>query len=153
MARSVLYYFTTIEHDEDDDIDDSDDDDDDDGKDDDDDDGDDAIGDDNNDDDEIIRCARYLKQTTLRSSTLEALEIIYPPSARLVQQQSASPRQHSLHQRHILLLRLHGLQRLLGRHAPQRHQQRERRRHQHNRHLELGRVRSPLVDVRENVEA
>jgi hypothetical protein len=77
------------DRDEDDDIDDSDDDDDDDGKYDDDDDGDDAIGDDNNDDDEIIRCARYLKQTTLRSSTLEALEIIYPPSARFVLPPSA----------------------------------------------------------------
>ena len=47
--------------------------------------------------------------------------------------------------------RLHGLQRLLGRHAPQRHQQRERRRHQHNRHLELGRVEHPLLHESENV--
>jgi hypothetical protein len=55
----------------------------------DDDEGDEVIGDDNNDDDEIIRCARYLKQTSLRSSTLEALEIIYPPSARFVLPPSA----------------------------------------------------------------
>jgi hypothetical protein len=92
------------------------------------------------------------KQAT-HCSTLEALEIIYPPSARLVQQQSAPPRLHSLPQRHLLLLRLHGLQLLLGRHAPQRHQQRERRRHQHNRHLELGRARRPLSNVGEDVVA
>ncbi len=151
----VLY-----DNDDDDDDDGNDDEDDDEGNDDDDDDDgnfvdddeeNDVIGDDNNDDNNIIRCGRYLKQTTLRSSTLEALEIIYLPSARFVLPPSASPRLHSLPQRHLLLLRLHGVQRLLGRHAPQRHQQRERRRHQHNRHLELGRVPRPLVDVGENI--
>ena len=92
------------------------------------------------------------KQAT-HCSTLEALGFIDPPSARFVLPPSAPPRLHSLHQRHLLLLRRHGVQRLTGRHAPQRHQQRERRRHQHNRHLELGRGRCPLLDVGEHVVA
>ena len=92
------------------------------------------------------------KQAT-HSSTLEALGFIDPPSARFVLPPSAPPRLHSLPQRHLLLLRRHGVQRLLGRHAPQRHQQRERRRHQHNRHLELGRAPHPLPDVGEHVVA
>ncbi len=79
------------------------------------------------------------------SSTFQAPGFIYPPSA--------PPRQHSLPQRQLLLLRLHGVQRLPGGHAPQRHQQRERRRHQHNRHLELGRVPRPHMHVGEDVVA
>ena len=92
------------------------------------------------------------KQAT-NSSTLEAMEFICPPSAGFVLPPSAPPRLHSLPQRHLLLLRRHGVQRLPGGHAPQRHQQRERRRHQHNRHLELGRANRPLRDVGEYVVA
>ena len=49
--------------------------------------------------------------------------------------------------------RLHELQRVLGRHAPQRNEQSKRRRNQHNRRLELGRVEHPLLDVGEHVVA
>ena len=57
-------------------------------------------------------------------------------------------------QRHRLpLSRLHELQRELGGHAPQRHEQRERRRYQHNRGLELGRVAIPLRNVGELIVA
>ena len=93
------------------------------------------------------------KASNTQLNSLEALGFIDPPSARFVLPPSAPTRLHSLPQRHLLLLRLHGVQRLTGRHAPQRHQQRERRRHQHNRHLELGRVRRPLVDVGKDVVA
>ena len=87
--------------DDDDDDDGNDDEDDDEGNDDDDDDDgnfvdddeeNDVIGDDNNDDNNIIRCGRYLKQTTLSGSTLEALKYVYLPSARFVRPQSASPK-------------------------------------------------------------
>jgi hypothetical protein len=86
-----------------------------------------------------------------RSDHMKALQFICPPSPRFVLPPSAS--QLYLPQRHLLLIRLHSLQRLPGGHAPQRHQQRERRRHQHNRHLELGRVQHPLVNVGEHVVA
>ncbi len=92
------------------------------------------------------------KQAT-HNSKLEAPVFIYPPSVGVVWPPSAPPRLQSLHQRHLLLLRLHGVQRLPGGHAPQRHQQRERRRHKHNRHLELGRVCRPLMHVGEDVVA
>jgi hypothetical protein len=89
----------------------------------------------------------------VHSSILETLGFIDPLSAGFVLPPSAPPRLHSLHQRYLLLLRLHGVQRLPGGHAPQRHQQRERRRHQHNRQLELGRARRPHCDVGEYVVA
>jgi hypothetical protein len=95
----------------------------------------------------------HSEKPATHSSTLEALGFIDPPSARFVLPPSAPSPLDSLRQRHPLLLRLHGLQRLPGRHAPQRHQQRERRRHQHNRPLELGCARRPLRDVAEHIVA
>jgi hypothetical protein len=55
--------------------------------------------------------------------------------------------------RRLPLSQPHELQRELGRHAPQRNEQCERRRYQHNRRLELGRVGVPLRDVGVHVVA
>ena len=53
------------------------------------------------------------------------------------------PSQHTVPRVRLPPIRLHPLQRALAGHAPQRNKQRERRRYQHNRQLELGRVDEP----------
>ncbi len=59
---------------------------------------------------------------------------------------SSRPPQQGVPRRALLPpIRLHLLQRAVGGHAPQRNKQRKRRRDQHNRQLELGRVEQPQL--------